>query len=173
MPCHISGISGWAWHRGEESWRSVWQWELQQIMTSLKLPSLVFPGGKWLHFPWVGGIPMSETEPHWWHINGVPNNVTRTWLIQTKWFVLFLARAFAPILNDQIWSFSSQPLISCQWLPNQVTQGIECLELTPRWRAPKTCHPKVQRTYGSWKHWVILPPLAILVPSQEVTIQLP
>ena len=35
------------------------------------------------------------------------------WLTQIKWFVLFLARAFAPTSNDCIWSFSSQPLISC------------------------------------------------------------
>ena len=64
---------------------------------------------------------MSEREPHWWHISGVPNNVTRMWLTQTKCFVLFLARTLVPNLNDSIWSFNSQPLISCQWLPNQVT----------------------------------------------------
>ena len=29
------------------------------------------------------------------------------------------------------------------------------------------CHPNVQRIPGSWEHWVVLPPLAILVPSQE------
>ena len=60
---------------------------------SLKLPSLVVPGGKCLPFSPVSGIPTSEREPCWWHINGVPNNVTRTQLTQTKWFVLFLARA--------------------------------------------------------------------------------
>ena len=61
---------------------------------------------------------MSERDPYWWHINGVPNNVIRTQLIQAEWFVLFLARALVPNLNDSIWSFGSQPLISCQWLPN-------------------------------------------------------
>ena len=58
-----------------------------------------------------------EQEPNWWHINGAPNNVTRMWLPQIKWLILFLARAFAPTMNDCIWSFSSQPLISCPWLP--------------------------------------------------------
>ena len=64
---------------------------------------------------------MSEREPHWWHINGVPNNMTRMQLPEIKWLVLFLARAFAPTMNDHIQSFSSQPLILCPWLPNQVT----------------------------------------------------
>ena len=79
------------------------------------------PGGKWLPFSQVGGIPTSEREPHWWHINRVPNNMNRMQLTQIKWFVLFLARAFAPTMNDCIWSFSSQPLISCPWLSNWVT----------------------------------------------------
>ena len=57
---------------------------------------------------------MSEREPHWWHTNRVPNNVIRKQLSKMKWFILFLARAFAPTMNDLIWSFSSQPLISCQ-----------------------------------------------------------
>ena len=34
-------------------------------------------------------------------------------------------------------------------------------------------HPKVQRTCGSWKQWVVLPPNHHLVPSQEAAIQLP
>ena len=63
---------------------------------------------------------MSEREPNWWHTNGVLYNMTRMQLTQTKWFVLFLDRAFAPNVTDQIQSFSSQTLISCQWLPNQV-----------------------------------------------------
>ena len=87
----------------------------------LELQSLVVLGGKWLPFSQVGGIPVSAREHCWWHINGVPNNVTRKRLPQTKWFILFLARAFAPIMNDCIQSFNSQPLISCPWLPNQVT----------------------------------------------------
>ena len=85
---------------------------------SLNLLILVVLGGKWLPFFLVGGIPTSEREPHWWHTNGVQNNVTRKWLPQIKWFILFLARAFAPITNDHIWSLNSQPLISCQWPPN-------------------------------------------------------
>ena len=64
---------------------------------------------------------MSARDPHWWHINRVLNNMTRKWLPQTKWFILFLARASAPIMNDRIWSFNSQPLILHPWLPNQVT----------------------------------------------------
>ena len=32
------------------------------------------------------------------------------------------------------------------------------LESISRWRATWTCHPIVQRTYRSWKHWVVLPP---------------
>ena len=89
-----------------------------ELQPFLKLQSLVVRGAKWLPFSQVGGIPTSAREPHWWHINRVPNNVTRKWLPQTKWFILFLARAFAPIKNDHICSFNSQPLISCLWLPN-------------------------------------------------------
>ena len=92
-----------------------------ELWPSLKLLSLVVLGGKWLPFSHVGGIPMSETEPHWWHTNGVWNNVTRKQLPHIKWFILFLARAFAPTMNDCILSFNSQPLISCPWLPNWVT----------------------------------------------------
>ena len=29
------------------------------------------------------------------------------------------------------------------------------------------CRPKVQRTYRSQKHWVVLPPTHFLVPGQE------
>ena len=57
---------------------------------------------------------MSERDPHWWYTNRVLNNVTRKQLPQIKWFILFLARAFTPIMNDRITSFNSQPLISCQ-----------------------------------------------------------
>ena len=89
-----------------------------ELRPFLKLQSLVVLGGKWLPFSQVGGIPMSAREPHWWCINGVPNNVTREQLPQTKWFILFLARASVPIMNDRIWSFNSQPPISCPWLPN-------------------------------------------------------
>ena len=60
---------------------------------------------------------MSEREPHWWHTNGVLNNVTRKRLPQIKWFILFLARAFAPIMNDHIGSFNSQPLIFVSMAP--------------------------------------------------------
>ena len=91
------------------------------LQPSLKLPSLVVPGGKWLPFSQVGGIATSEREHCWWCINGVPNNMIGMWLTQTKWFVSFLARVFAPNLNDWIRSFSSQPLMSCTWLPNWVT----------------------------------------------------
>ena len=48
---------------------------------------------------------MSEREPHWWHINRVPNNMIRKRLSQIKWFILFLARAFAPTMNDHILEF--------------------------------------------------------------------
>ena len=54
----------------------------------------------------VGGNPMSARDPHWWHINGVPINMKKMWLMQTRWFS-FLAGAFAPDLCDLIQSFSS------------------------------------------------------------------
>ena len=92
-----------------------------ELQPFLKLQRLVVLVGKWVPFSQVGGIPTSAREPCWWHINRFLNNVTRKWLPQTKWFILFLARAFAPITNDHIWSFHSQPLISCPWLQNQVT----------------------------------------------------
>ena len=132
---------------------------------SLKLPSLVVPGGKWLLFSQVGGIPTSEREPHWWHINGVPNNVTKMQLTKIKWLVLFLSQAFVPTSNDCNWSFSSQPLILCPWLPNWGTKWMKCLESISRWRAIWTCQPRVQRTYGSWKHWIVLPPACCLGPQ--------
>ena len=84
----------------------------------LKLQSLVVLGGKWLPFSQAGGIPTFVKEPCWWHINRFLNDMTGKWLPQTKQFILFLARTFAPIMNDRIWSFNSQPLISCPWLPN-------------------------------------------------------
>ena len=89
-----------------------------ELQLFLKLKSLVVCVGKWLPFSQIGGIPTSAREPLWWHINGVPNNMTRKWLPQTKLFILFLARASVPITNDHIQSFNSQPLILCPWLPN-------------------------------------------------------
>ena len=89
-----------------------------ELQLFLKLQSLVVHVGKWLPFSQVGGIPTSAREPHRWHINGVLDNVTRKRLPQTKCLILFLARASAPIMNDCMQSFNSQPLISCPWLPN-------------------------------------------------------
>ena len=60
-----------------------------ELWPSLNLLSLVVLGGKWLPFSQVGGIPMSEREPHWWHTNGVPNNMTKMQLPQIGWFILF------------------------------------------------------------------------------------
>ena len=122
-----------------------------ELQPFLKLQSLVVCVGKWLPFSQVGGIPMSAREPHWWHINGVPNNMTRKLLAQTKLFILFLARASAPITNDHIQSFNSQPLISCPWLTNQVTQLIKCWKLTFRQMAKQKSQPKEQQTYRRWK----------------------
>ena len=122
---------------------------------SLNLPSLVVLGGKWLPFSQVGGIPMSEREPHWWCTNGVPNNVKRKWLPQIRWFIWFLARAFAPTMNDHIWSFHWQPLISSPWLPNWVTSLIKHLEPTFRQVAMCKCQPKVQRMYRSWRKKIV------------------
>ena len=92
------------------------QLTVEAVMESqpfLKLQSLVVLGGKWLPFSLVGGIPTFVKEPHWWHKNGFPCSMIRRWPHQIKWFILFFARAFAPIKNDHIWSFNSQPLISC------------------------------------------------------------
>ena len=63
-------------------------------------------------------------------------------LTQTKWVVLFLARAFAPTLNDQIFSFSSQPLISSQWLPNQSDLGNETSEVNSQMEGPMNVPPQ-------------------------------
>ena len=38
------------------------------------------------------------------------------------------------------------------------------LEPISRWRDTWMCWPKVQRTYGSWKHWIVLPPTCHLGP---------
>ena len=70
----------------------------------LELQHLVVLGGKWLPFSQVGGIPKSAREFCWWYINRFLNNVTRKQLPQTKCFISFLARAFAPIMNDHIQS---------------------------------------------------------------------
>ena len=34
---------------------------------------------------------MSERELHWWHINRVPNNVTRTWYLRSNSLFYFLS----------------------------------------------------------------------------------
>ena len=118
--CHISGIPGCGstlQHPSyqEENPRSgLAVGAVVELELSLNLPSLVVHWGKWLPFSQVGGIPTSERKPHWCHTNGVPNNVKRKQL----WF---LDRAFEPSMNDCIQSFCFQPLISCPWLPNQVT----------------------------------------------------
>ena len=152
-PIHLASLCTLAhfWHpwvgsqqNTEEKNPEIWfgKGSCDRSWPSLKLPSLVVPGGKWLPFSQVGGMPTSEKEPHWWHINRVPDNVTRMWLTQTKWFVLFLARAFVPTLNDWIWSFSSQPLISCQWLPNQSDLGYETSEVNSQIEAPTDMPPQ-------------------------------
>ena len=41
---------------------------------------------------------------------------------------------------------------------------MKCLEPTSRWRAMQMCHPKVWKTHGSQKHWIILPPTCHLGP---------
>ena len=79
----------------------------------LKLQSLVVLGGNWLPFSLVGGVPTFIKELCWWCINGFPHSMIRKQPRQIKYFILFLARAFAPINNDHIWSFNSQPLILC------------------------------------------------------------
>ena len=33
---------------------------------------------------------MSVRNPHWWHINGVPINMVKMWLMLTRWFFHFL-----------------------------------------------------------------------------------
>ena len=120
--CHISGVPGWAQYRVEESW---WCGLVVGAVVDCNCPlnclNLVVQRGKWLPFPRLEASPHLWRIPHWWHINGDPINVKRMELMQTRWFVLFLARALAPNLNDSIQSFSSQLLISCQWLSNQVT----------------------------------------------------
>ena len=68
----------------------------------LKLQSLVVLVGKWLPFSQVGGIPMSAREPHWWHINGVPNNVTRKQLPQTKCFYII---SFQGLCTHNEWPY--------------------------------------------------------------------
>ena len=80
---------------------------------------------------------MSARDPHGWHINGVPINVLKTQLIQTRWFFHFLP-GLLHLIHDLIRSFSSQPLQSCQWPPDQVTWKTECLEPTPRQRGMKS-----------------------------------
>ena len=115
-------------------------------------------------FSQVGGIPMSAREPPWWHISRVLNNMTRMWLMQTKWFFLFLARAFVPYLSDLIWSFSSRPLQLCQWLPYLATWKTECLEQISRWRVTQMGHPKAERTLKRWEHWAVPPPTCHLGP---------
>ena len=42
---------------------------------------------------------------------------------------------------------------------------MKCLEPISRWRATWTCHPRVQRTYRSQKHWIVLPPTCHLGPQ--------
>ena len=123
-------------------------------------------------FSQVGGIPTSAREPHWWHINGVPNNMTRKWLPQMKCLILFLGRASVPMTNDCIWSFNSQPLISCPWLPNRVTQLIKCWKLTFRQMAKQKSQPKEWQK-GDGRRGQFPSPLANVVPCPEVAVRPP
>ena len=106
-----------------------------------------------------GRTPFSDA-----HIDGVPNNMIRTQLTQTKCFFLFLARAFAPDSSDLIQSFSSWPLQSCQWLPDLANWKTGHLELISRWRATQMGHPKVKRTQKRWESWAVPPPTCHLGP---------
>ena len=68
---------------------------------------------------------MSEREPHWWHSNGVPNNVIRKWLSQIKCFVLFLARAFVPTMNDLIqFQFTATNFVSMAAKLSDLAEGM-------------------------------------------------
>ena len=79
----------------------------------------------------------------------------------------FLARAFVSNLCDLIWSFSSWPLQSCQWLPDAVTYKTKCLEPTSRQRATWAWSPNVERALKRWEHWAVPPPACHLGPWPE------
>ena len=61
----------------------------------------------------------------------------------------FLARAFVPYLCNSIWSFSSQPLLSCQWPPNPATQKTRHWEPTFKHGEPHS--QAIRRPKGLWR----------------------
>ena len=58
----------------------------------------------------------------------------------------FFARAFVPNLCNLIQSFSSQPLLLCQWPPNPATWMTRHLEPTSRTRATLPHYQEAKRT---------------------------
>ena len=49
-----------------------------------------------------------------------PKQCDKEAVVSIQVVYIISCQAFAPTMNDCIWSFSSQPLISCQWLPDWV-----------------------------------------------------
>ena len=107
--------------------------------------------GRWLPFP------RSEVSPHLqesllvadkWN----PNHHGKDAVSANPVVSSFLARAFAPELFDLIQSFSSQPLLSCQWPPNPVTWVTKCLEPTSRWKATHPYHQGAEKAQKRWEH---------------------
>ena len=107
-----------------------------------------------------------------WNPNHCGKDVVSTYPVVSS----FLARAFAPNLCDLIQSFSSWPLLPCQWPPNPATWKTGHLEPTSRLRAILPCLQEAEGTMKRWEHQAVLPlPLAIwslarkLLPSHPNT----
>ena len=118
---HISGIPGWAQKKLQDHRGLVLQLEAvslhdhllnSQSGGSIRLMST---------FSQVGSVPTSVKESVAGRWMDLQLTVDKMWLTQAKLFLNFLAWAFAPKLNEPIWSFNSWPLFSCQWLQDWVT----------------------------------------------------
>ena len=64
---------------------------------------------------------MSARDPPLVAYKQSPNQCVKGMVNANQVVFSFLGRAFAPDLCDLIWSFSSWPLQSCQWLPDPAT----------------------------------------------------
>ena len=89
------------------------------------------------------------------------------WLAQAWSFLNFLEWAFAPKLNELIWSFNLQPLFPCQWLPDQVTLMIRGLELMSRPRARPLHYQVAEMALKRQRHLIASPPICHPSPWQD------
>ena len=150
-------MPGWAWNKVEEFQRSgLAAGAVMVCDCPLNCQNPVVWEGRWLLFPRSEASPCLLGSPLVvckWN----PNQCGKDMVSANPVGSSFLARAFAPYLCNSIQSFSSQPLLSCQWLPNPATQKTRHWEPTSQPRAIFPSHQEAKRTLKRWEHWAAPP----------------